>query len=184
MKYFSLDIETTGLDPNKHSILEIGVVFDDLANPNHDIYDINNQFRALINPNDIVYNTFAMKMNLNLIEEINNANFKYPNDSEACKSLADWLLLKRYIGGGEFVFAGKNCATFDLPFIQSKYGDFRAITKYKYVLDPAILYMKKDDEKVPNTALCSERAGIVNKNPHSAISDAIEICELIRKKIQ
>lgn len=33
MKYFSLDLETTGLDENKHQVIEIGGVIDDLENP-------------------------------------------------------------------------------------------------------------------------------------------------------
>lgn len=186
MKYFSLDIETTGLDPQRHSILEIGVVYDDLTDPNHDIYDRRNWCSILFEPNGLVYDVDAMKMNLELINNITSLEriFRH-NQKSGCNTLIRWLCeMQIKFGIKEFIFAGKNCATFDLRFIETISDGFRETISYKYVLDPSILYMKKDDVKVPNMAICSERAGVVNNKPHSAVYDAINVCELIRKGVK
>jgi hypothetical protein len=51
MKYVSIGIETTGLDPAKHSIIEFAAVIDDLskATPIQDLAS----FRALVLPGDL-----------------------------------------------------------------------------------------------------------------------------------
>jgi hypothetical protein len=68
MKYVSIDIETTGLDPEKHQILTIGVVVEDTSNkvPFQELPSIH----IAILRDEIVGSPFAINMNKDIIESI------------------------------------------------------------------------------------------------------------------
>lgn len=67
MKYISIDIETTGLDPENHSILTIGAVIEDTEKPDIPIKELPT-FHALILRNDFKGSAFAINMNHEIIE--------------------------------------------------------------------------------------------------------------------
>lgn len=77
--------------------------------------------------------------------------------------------------------AGKNFASFDLPFIL-KTPKSNLIEIRHRSIDPGTLWMKPTDEKVPNTKECMCRAGIDGEVAHTAVEDAIVVIKLIRKK--
>lgn len=70
MKYVSIDIETTGLDPEKCDILSIGAVIEDTDNPLH--LDQLPSFHVAIKRENISGSMFAINMNKDLIETIVN----------------------------------------------------------------------------------------------------------------
>lgn len=72
MKYLSIDIETTGLSPENHQILSIGVIVEDTTKklPFHEIP----KFHCAIVREDITGGLFALNLNRNLIATINDWN--------------------------------------------------------------------------------------------------------------
>lgn len=69
MKYLSIDIETTGLDSEKHQILSIGVIVEDTTKklPFHEIP----KFHCVIVREELVGQLYALNLNKELIETIN-----------------------------------------------------------------------------------------------------------------
>lgn len=72
MKYLSIDIETTGLNPENHQILSIGVIVEDTTKklPFHEIP----KFHCAIVREEIVGGLFAINLNRDLITTINDWN--------------------------------------------------------------------------------------------------------------
>ena len=72
MIYLSIDIETTGLDPQNHQILSVGVVVEDTTKklPFHEIP----KFHCAIVREEIVGGLFALNLNKDLITTINDWN--------------------------------------------------------------------------------------------------------------
>lgn len=72
MKYLSIDIETTGLNPENHQILSIGVIIEDTIKklPFKEIP----KFHCAIVREDLVGGLFALNLNRDLISTINDWN--------------------------------------------------------------------------------------------------------------
>lgn len=72
MRYLSIDIETTGLDPEKHQILSIGVIIEQTTKklPFNEIP----KFHCAIVREEIVGGLFALNLNKDLIVTINDWN--------------------------------------------------------------------------------------------------------------
>lgn len=70
MKYISIDIETSGLDPEKNKILSFAAIMEDTSNP-LPIEDLP-KFKAIILQREIVGSPRALTMNSHLIESIGN----------------------------------------------------------------------------------------------------------------
>jgi len=68
MKYISIDIETTGLDPVNHKTLSIGAIIEDTENKLP--YEELPKFHVAILHNELVGSPFAINMNRDLIESI------------------------------------------------------------------------------------------------------------------
>ena len=79
------------------------------------------------------------------------------------------------------LFAGKNFAQFDLPFLRAMPA-FDESIKYEHgVLDPGPLYVNPEiDSKIPNTEECCKRAGIDYYEGHTALEDAMQVSRLIQ----
>jgi DNA polymerase III epsilon subunit-like protein len=83
MKYISIDIETTGLDPETCNVLSIGAIVEDAANPLP--YDKCPKFHVAIVREQLTGSPFAINLNKSLIESI--AMWKeYPKQREAIES--------------------------------------------------------------------------------------------------
>lgn len=191
MKFISIDIETTGLDPQKNQILEFGAVAIDTSCGNASYVD---NFRAVFIHKELTGNPIALTMNKDLISEINeilkikdfdydeynsdhSANILARNSDEFQAYFDQWL---GSIGFTErLTLAGKNLASFDLKFIEA------AGIKIKYrhrMIDPAILYVDwPTDETLPDLQQCLDRAGIVKNVSHTSIDDALDVAELVLK---
>lgn len=202
MKFISIDIETTGLDPQKNQILEFGAIAIDTSLGNAPYVS---DFNAVFIHKELTGNPIALTMNAELINEINTVlktkDFDYDeinlgidnddmhprfgdskyvrNSEEFQKYFDEWL---ESIGFTErLTLAGKNLSSFDLKFIEA------AGIKIKYrhrMIDPAILYVDwEKDETLPDLQQCLDRAGIVKSVEHTSIADAIDVAELVLKKL-
>lgn len=193
MKFLSIDIETTGLDPQKNQILEFGAVAIDTSYKN--VPYISN-FRAVFIHQELTGNPIALTMNSKLIDDIGfvlkTKEFDFEtqnaldlndvcvrNSEEFQKYFDSWL--KRIGFTERLTLAGKNLASFDLKFIEA----IGIKIKYRHrMIDPAILYVDwEKDETLPDLQQCLDRSGIVKSVEHTSIADAMDVAELVLNKI-
>ena len=173
MRFVSIDIETTGLDPQKDQLLSIAIVVgqgpDDSADAGIDF---------VIKHERIEGNPYALTMNHKNLKRIANGE---------CMSWANALYqIKTFLSkfGNEFIVIGKNFGAFDLQFIkqQPEGNEFvKQFFGHRY-LDPGSLYFDpKIDSKIPNLQTCMERAGLEASVAHESLSDAQDTLEVVRR---
>ena len=76
--------------------------------------------------------------------------------------------------------AGKNFASFDLPFLRKIEGFCKHVNIRHRIIDPSILYWESGDEKLPDTETCKKRAGIDGIIAHNSIDDCLDVVKLLR----
>jgi len=193
MKYLSIDLETTGLDPESSNVIEFAAILDDTAHPEVPHLDLK-CFHCYLAPPEGGYrgSPVALGMNGAIFKKIGNilkSEGAASTYSLGCvlspdrlgKWFKDWLKeqgfdLKRGITG-----AGKNFGTFDLQFIKRLPGMPRF---HHRVLDPAMFYVNALDGEIPSLETCMARAGLIGKIEHRAIDDAIVVIQLIRRAFE
>lgn len=177
MKYLSLDLETTCLQPHPDHILQISMVVEDTA-ALASVEELPH-FTCFIKQEPITGEAYALAMN-SWILEILSGRGSSPHQTLLP---TNWEInaqkfLDRYFGGKKITVAGKNVAGFDLPFLPAI---FRRNFRHK-VLDPGTLFVDwKIDDQVPNFDICKKRAGIDGEVKHDALEDARDVIRLLRK---
>jgi DNA polymerase III epsilon subunit-like protein len=182
MRYLSLDLETTGLGDNCQ-ILQLAAVLDDTEKP----LEVSPTFNALVWDYWYGGEPYALALNHQIFETLSKCK---PGDETVHRgnivqilepdnlipSLWDWLKIYDL---GRVVLAGKNVAGFDLRFLKNLSG-WSEIPVHHRVLDPGNLFLRPDDREPPSTDECLRRAGINTSAQHDALSDAYDVCKLIR----
>lgn len=198
MIYCSIDIETTGLNPEICDILQFAAVLDDLNNPKP-IEQLPSFQTCFIKDGPIVGDPMALSMHGTILKQIAHAqhkkleyceetNQRFMNIEHLPDALACFLSKNNFPqdkkGRLKVTVAGKNVAGFDLRFLNSKIKDWGIISLYQRVLDPAILYLDhENDTAVPDMKTCMERAGISGEVAHTALEDALTVVRLLRYKL-
>jgi len=203
MKYISLDIETTGINPDRNQILEIGAIYDDLSVPYAPIETLP-RFHAYVVHDEYVGSGYALSLNHKILKTIEEWKKLSPEERRLKTEKTGTYFLKpddvlmelgcfiRNVGipMHNVIGAGKNFASFDkvflskLPFVNKYFGGTPARFEWSHrSIDPAILYWQPGDKEIPSSKLCMERAGIDGEVAHTAIEDAEVIIKLIRNKI-
>lgn len=97
--------------------------------------------------------------------------------------------MEDFQAGKTITVAGKNPGSLDIPFLEEA-GAFAAKRSEKRVrfrhrvLDPAVLYFDpSSDEELPDLATCKKRAGLSETVAHTAVSDALDVVQLVRHKL-
>ena len=170
MIYVSIDLETTGLDPETCQVLEIGAVAQELGGKEIE------RFHAVIDHKELYGSPFALSMNQRLIQMIADGGAKSPYI--VWRDFYSWLDDYTSEPTDRVIVAGKNFAGFDRPFIERS-DPATASLFFHRVLDPAMFYMKSDDDFPPSLSDCLERAGLPNIVTHSALADAVQVRDLI-----
>jgi hypothetical protein len=193
MRYVSIDIETTGLDPDKCQIIELAAVIDDLVTPFEELP----KFRYLVKEPTYRGEPYAFSMHAPLFREIatsidpccreygSDVTKVARSENLLTTSLAEWLN-SHGVTSNLFLAAGKNFAGFDARFMR-RLPRADLFTWEHRVLDPGPLYMLPTDTIVPSTNTCIERAEMqgmeahnIPGDPHTALYDALMVCALIR----
>ena len=179
MRYVSIDIETTGLDPNRCQIIEFAAVVDDLK--------VQQPLEKLPKLQTYVRHTFYQGEPYAL--SIHSALFKKLASEETIDIVDAESLMARFFnfltGPGGFaeppaiVVAGKNFATFDKQFIDKLPGT-NLIKFHHRTLDPAMLFTYLTDSEPPSSKTCLERAGLAGEVAHTALEDALMVVKLLR----
>lgn len=200
MKYLSIDVETTGLNPNRCQILEFGAIYDDLSKPfserkTFQYYFYHEQLRGDIIAFDM--NKEIISIITNKIKEIKKGiqHTDLARPEEFSQVLSEWLydvIDPKEPDDFKLNIAGKNVAGCDLNFLEmlpgfSREGSSLSFDKWKTrarCIDPAILYYKKEDICLPDLQTCIKRATSNELGvSHRAIEDAEKVCCLIRYKL-
>jgi DNA polymerase III epsilon subunit-like protein len=190
MKYASIDIETTGLDPDVHDIVEFGCVLDDLENPEVPVDELPS-FHCYNVLDNYVGSPFALSMHPDIFRRIatrdedQNQGLRFCYNGRIGEEFHNFLSaykIRRDIHAKfHLTCAGKNFSSFDLQFINKKTDISRHKIKLQHrALDPSPLYLLPNDESLPGTETCLERAGIEKDVAHTAIEDAKDIIKLVR----
>lgn len=185
MRYCSVDLETTGLNPKKCQVVEFGAVLDDLRV--QEPLEKLPKFVAHIWRPNYRGEPYALGMHGELFKRIadKDRGLNIMLESEVLPSFKLFLMKNGYSDRPTKInVAGKNFANFDKRFIERlKYSPGSEIEFRHRVLDPAILYFNPcEDDELPNMAKCLERAGLPKHVPHTAVEDALLVVQLIRHK--
>lgn len=186
MKYIAIDIETTGLNPKIHDIIEFAAVMDDLRNP-LPLYELP-RFHAYFKKDNYVGDAFALSMHPQIFLRIAK-----PKESDVVMYVSElgapfqnWLSKNNYPFNEKkkkYVVnvAGKNAAGFDIPFLNEKVKEWHDVQFSHRVIDPGILYFDPQvDDGVPDSKTCMERAGMEGDVQHTALEDALMVVRLMR----
>lgn len=188
----SIDLETTGINPQKDQVLEIAVVVDDLSlfGDKEPLSNLKT-FHCYVKHDKICGNPNALIMNQRILEILagdrdpKGVSIKTP--SEALKSLADFLSQWE-----KLTPTGKNVAGFDLPFLDQLCEDnpelggncfYREFLSHR-CLDAGSVFFdpSKDENKLPNLQKCLDRADLGTEVKHTAVEDAKDVLRLLRYK--
>ncbi len=204
MKFMSLDIETTGLNPLADPVLEVGAIAVD-TNTKPSSWPT---FHVVINHRRIQGDIYAINLNARLFEIIKEYQ-EDPNGSEIevikpedfLQKFLQFVKKAGYKSKNEhytLTLAGKNVMNFDVPFLQehmNKYcnTNFGAIADTdtgdpirfrKRAIDPALLYVNfMTDENLPSMSDCKKRAFLPEVVTHNALEDAWDVVYLVLAKI-
>lgn len=185
MKYLSIDVETTGLDPMSNDILEIGAILEDTSYALH--RETIPTFHYYIWKDNYVGNAYALAMNAEILKKIvhlrkvNSPQLIHPH--EVVKKLVAFLS-SHLIGYGDskLTLAGKNVANFDLRFLERLPG-WNALPIHRRILDPSPYYIQwSTDLCLPDLKQCKDRAGLKGDVTHNAVDDAWDVVEVLRKQ--
>jgi DNA polymerase III epsilon subunit-like protein len=195
MKYFAIDLETTGLDPEVHAITEMAAIYADIEGKQPI-----KMFYRWVNPEGFVWSQYCLNLHAEWLTKVNlrvkakqfdgnpvicenhdqlRSDFESWIHNELEKPLFDPQTRKQV----RYNAAGKNFASFDLQFLKKiGLGD---MWRHRS-LDPTPLYLRKGDEILPELKTCKERAILdgaklnTSEVAHNAIQDAMDVVDLIR----
>ena len=181
MPYVSIDIETTGLDPETCQVLEIGAVWDDWTKPIGELPT----YRRLVVHGEYRGNAYALALNASLLKQLSGQRETwFLEPTQVADDFAAWLKECGWDGMASLTPAGKNFASFDRQFLR-RIPRFEQVVKLSHrSIDPAILFWRTTDDKLPDSKTCYERAGLDNKVAHAAVEDALAVVRLVRMGIK
>ena len=190
MKYLSIDIETTGLDSEEHSVIEFAAVLEDTNNilPLEELPS----FSCLVEHHTYKGTPYALAMHKEIFTELALSSDKrtrlvvkhYQLAEIFHKWLSDNGLAGLTIGPIKIIVAGKNFGTFDTLFLENLPNWDKYVIILQRILDPAILFWEPfTDEALPNLSECKKRAGLSSSYvAHTAKEDALDVIEVLRTK--
>lgn len=177
MKIVSIDIETTGLNPEVHQIVEFAAIIIDLANPKP--WAALPRFHRYVKEDNMVWSDKAIGMHarwLHIFKELDVEDTTLW--CEPCylgPLFSDWLDSNGIVRP---VAAGKNFVGFDYQFLKR----LPHMPEFHYrSIDPTILYMRPTDSVPPSLSTCLERAGLSSGDDHRALDDAWSVAQLIMR---
>jgi len=188
MQYISLNVQTTGLDPDKHQILELAAIAEDTTE------DVNiNElplFHAYIKRDNYIGSAEGLSLNIETLKYLASDNLKDLWD-ERClaEELFRWMC--NNIGSASYCFedneitlAGKNIGSFDYQFLKKLPDSERLIYSISHnFIDPTMLYMDfKNDICLPSTRVCWSKLKLPYVCNFKAVDVAKSTIGLLREK--
>ena len=167
-----VDLETTGINPYKHEIIEIGCLIAKQNERNE--WVVTEEFEFKVKPEHIeTAQADALRIN-----HYNEADWMFAHSqSEALKTLSQKC--------DGCVMVGQN-VSFDYAFLATKFGEYNITDPFFYAkldtISLAYMRFRKDAEMTSFTLreLC-ERLGIKNEKAHTALADIRATYEVFKK---
>jgi len=183
MWYCSLDLETTGIDPEHCDVIEIGAVIDRCVDPLSDAD--RPEFHCYVKEDLYTGEPYGLSMHAATFKRIakEEGPYHYWAPFQAIRELELWFEgnWNRVTGTKKVLFAGKNFGSFDLEYLKRMPGFDEQISYEHGMLDPGPLYFNpKKDKKIPNLEACLKRADLVEDVTHTALQDAIQVSKVIQ----
>jgi len=198
VKFVSIDIETTGLNPVTDQILHIAAVVEDTSiDPLPSITDLP-FFERIIDPGRIDGDAFALAMNHDLIcalRDVHGDYTVYRDRKIEVKEVGAWWggfyhWLFHHFGDPtkrplrfpkKIAVAGKNAAGFDLPFIYNNLRDGNPGIFHHRVIDPGSVIMGARPELWDELEQLPGLSDVVSSEvTHDALDDARAVVEALR----
>jgi len=201
MEFLSLDVETSGLDPEQDQILEFGAVIEDTNNLLN--FDEIPKFHAILKHDRYSGSAYAINMNARIFAILKErvtiqdeqAKIEYDNKfnlvhaENLARDFYYWCMMNMKnipTTTNKPIFllvAGKNFTAFDMPFIK-KLPEWEKFFKFRHrSIDPVTLYTDFIKDKIPpSLEECLKRAGIEEEVTHDAVQDAWQVIKILRKK--
>ena len=190
MKYVSIDLEMTGLNPDTCDILEMGAVLDDLENPLplEELPRFHCYFLPMNEGNTFKGEPYALQMHPKIFLRIHRREppYTYLSPRKMGGSFKNFLLKNGYEEERGKVYinaAGKNFANCDLNFLNKQTDLDRHVYIRHTILDPGPMFVEKTDETIPGLSQCLARAGFEGNVAHTAVEDALDVVKVIRYKM-
>lgn len=186
MQIFAVDLETTGLNPKIHSIVEVAIISWNL-NETQAV----ERFHRYITPEDMVWSKYCLHLHSKMIEAIKTipknceVAFDKPKQIPATQLVSEikaWLLSIGLID--RMTACGKNFSSFDKPFFEAL-PNYTPLFKHRS-LDPTVAYIEPVDAVPPDLKLCKFRAKKLGacfssvETAHTAMEDCEDIKELMQ----
>ena len=187
MKYVAIDIETTGLDPDKNEIIEFAAVIEDSNFSKPPVTELP-QFQTYVHDGEALYgDVFALNMNADIIRILadrpDDKTITHPSD--LYDVFTCWLGLQDLVfdASPKITVAGKNFAGFDMRFLRRNDERWEKLIRHRF-LDPATANISwAIDDKPPNLELCLRRQfGHGPTKLHSAVADCWDVIDLLRRQ--
>jgi len=193
MIYLSINIETTGLNERNNQMLEFGAIIED-SNKLLSFEDAP-KFRAILPYQELTGSPFALNMNKELIEIISKyysfvdktkqSEFARENNIIHPENLP--LAFFNFLDDNglsdlQIPVAGKNFEDFDKKFIDKIFVVYETFYHRRFI-DPTTSFIDfNKDKHSPSLLECKKRAGLSSVVSHTALGDAWDMIELLRKK--
>lgn len=170
MQFVSVDIETTGLNPETCQVIEFGAVMVDLE------LGVKVEFHRYVRHELYIGEAYALGMHSELLKKINSSVFSTTPELLGIE-FSVWL--QGFLIDKRAVVAGKNFGMFDYAFLRRLPG-FEGLF-YHRVLDPGMLYFDpKVDQVPPDLKTCWIRQfGTEQPVAHTALEDARMVADLL-----
>lgn len=182
VKYVSIDIETTGLDPATCDIIEFAAVVADTTQDTP--VDELPYFHTYILLETYVGEPYGLSMHPETFRRIAEREKPYAYTRPCDVTPAFKVFLERCGLPDRVWAAGKNVGSFDLPFIKFAIPGLYSLFRHR-VLDPGILYFNPaTDKEVPNLATCLVRSGSTHLVGHTALADARAVVAVLQHKFR
>ncbi|MFA5999921.1 MAG: hypothetical protein WC783_02995 [Candidatus Paceibacterota bacterium] len=191
MFYISLNVQTTGLDPDDHQIIELAAI---LENTEVMLDDLP-YFHAFVVDKNYLGSPDGLMLNKHNFEKIKNRkdpedpNARFVNKYVLAEELYEWMFSLNmpenvFTSNKSIHLAGKNIASFDFQFLKRLHGCDTLISRINHsFIDPTMLYFDfKKDSKLPSTYDCWDKMGVIYKCNFKAMEVAKNTIDLLRKK--
>lgn len=200
MRYVSIDLETTGLDPTQDQVLQVALVIEDTSKPEVPVEQLP-YFECLVSYPEYRGSAFALALNAEILSALAAPPLAPPYVKEPveghrttlrgreiqvfgsafCAMLPWWesealTFLELYLGTGKLNVAGKNAAGFDLRFLRQLHKRFR-----HRVIDPGSVFFDDSLECLSFLDELKQRLGLVGAVSHDALDDARDVIRVLRK---
>ncbi|WP_426058285.1 hypothetical protein [Hymenobacter sp. B1770] len=186
MRYISLDLETSGPNPQRHQVLELAAVVEDTRHlrPLAELP----AFRRVVRHPEYVGTAGALALNARLLVELaeKKPNPELCTPDELLPQLREFLLAHGFRPNPKdclnVTMAGKNVASYDLGFLKELPGWGTLVRADPAMLDPAAFYLNwHKDSRLPSMSICKARAQFDDHEvAHEALADALDVVRLLR----